>query len=82
MIGDGEAPKLAPITDAGSGAVNEKEKTLLAEIIRRVDTLFDGDLTDDDQLVYVNNVLNGKLLEFEEPVEQAANTPRRSSLPP
>jgi hypothetical protein len=32
-----------------------------------------GDITDDDQLVYVNNVLKGKLLESETLVEQAAN---------
>ena len=73
VIGDGEAPKLPPITDAGSGKINEKEKALLAEIIARVNTLFEGDVTDDDQLVYVNNVLKGKLLESKELAEQAAN---------
>jgi type I restriction enzyme R subunit len=35
VLGDGEAPKLAPLTEAGSGAVNEKETTRLAEIIER-----------------------------------------------
>ncbi len=35
--------------------------------------LFEGELTDDDQLVYVNNVLKGKLLESEELATQAAN---------
>ena len=39
----------------------------------RSTTLFEGDLTDDDRLVYVNNVLKGKLLESETLVEQAAN---------
>ncbi len=32
-----------------------------------------NELTDDDQLVYVNNVLKGKLLESEELVTQARN---------
>jgi type I restriction enzyme, R subunit len=32
-----------------------------------------GPLTDDDQLVYVNNVIKGKLLESEELVLQASN---------
>jgi type I restriction enzyme R subunit len=73
IIGDGEAPKLAPITEAGSGSINEKEKARFAEIIERVNTLFEGDLTDDDQLVYVNNVIKGKLLESEELVTQATN---------
>ncbi len=35
--------------------------------------LFEGDLTDDDQLVYVNNVIKGKLLESEALVVQASN---------
>ena len=43
--------------------MHEKEKALLAEIIAKVNDLFEGDLTDDDQLVYVNNVIKGKLLE-------------------
>jgi type I restriction enzyme R subunit len=38
-----------------------------------VNGLFDGDLTDDDQLVYVNNVIKEKLLESEELVTQTAN---------
>jgi type I restriction enzyme, R subunit len=73
LVLGGEAPKLAPLTEAGSGAINEKEKARLADIIERVNGLFEGDLTDDDQLVYVNNVIKGKLLECQELVEQAAN---------
>jgi type I restriction enzyme R subunit len=42
-------------------------------MIERVNNLFEGDLTDDDQLVYVNNFIKGKLLESEELVTQAAN---------
>jgi type I restriction enzyme R subunit len=71
--GAGEAPKLAGVAEVGSGSVQEKEKALLAEIIARVNDLFEGDLTDDDQLVYVNNVIKGKLLESEELVVQASN---------
>lgn len=72
-LGDGDAPKLPPISDAGSGSVQEKEKARLEEIVSRVNDLFQGDLTDDDQLVYVNNVIKGKLLESEELVLQASN---------
>lgn len=35
--------------------------------------LFQGELTDNDQLIYVNNVIKGKLLESETLVEQATN---------
>ncbi len=69
----GEAAKLAPITEAGSGTVQEKEKAYLREIIEKVNDLFEGDLTDQDKLVYVNNVIKGKLLESETLRQQAAN---------
>ena len=64
-LGEGETPKLEPITEAGSGSVQEKEKAWLDEIIEKVNDLFEGDLTDQDKLVYVNNVIKGKLLESE-----------------
>ncbi|ARK80115.1 type I restriction endonuclease subunit R [Burkholderia pseudomallei] len=67
----GESPKLSPMDDVGSGAVQDKQKAFLNEIIEKVNGLFEGDLTDDDQLVYVNGVLKGKLLENETLVQQA-----------
>ncbi len=69
----GENPKLTPITEAGSGSVQEEQKARLAEIIERVNDLFEGDLTDQDKLVYVNNVIMGKLMESETLKQQAAN---------
>lgn len=71
-LGDGESPKLEPVSEAGSGSVQEKEKALLAEIIEKVNDLFEGELTDQDKLVYVNNVLRGKLLESDLLRKQAA----------
>lgn len=65
--------KLAPIDAAGSGMVQEKQATYLNEIIEKVNGLFEGELTDDDQLVYVNGVLKGKLLENETLMQQAAS---------
>jgi type I restriction enzyme, R subunit len=62
-----------PITEAGGGSVQEKQKALLNEIIQRVNDLFEGELTDQDKLVYVNNVIMGKLLESETLRQQAAN---------
>ena len=68
----GEATKLAAM-EPGSGSVQEKEKARLAEIIDKVNDLFEGDLSDDDRLVYVNNVIKGKLLESEVLAQQANN---------
>ena len=72
-LGDDEAPKLAPLTETGSGSVQDKEKARLAEIIEKVNGLFEGELTDDDQLVYVNDVIKTKMLESDELVTQATN---------
>ena len=72
-LSEGENPKLEPITEAGSGSVQEKQKALLNEIIQKVNDLFEGDLTDQDKLVYVNNVIKGKLLESQKLKQQAAN---------
>jgi type I restriction enzyme R subunit len=69
----GEKPLLYPLTEAGGGSVQEKERARLNEIIEKVNTLFEGELSDEDKLVYVNNVLMGKLLESPTLVQQAAN---------
>ncbi len=74
---DDEYPKLTPMEVAGSGQVQEKEKAYLAEIISKVNDLFEGDLSDDDQLIYVNNVIKGKLLESKTLVQQAANNTKQ-----
>ena len=73
ILTDGPTPTLGPITEAGSGMVQEKEKAHLYEIIERVNDLFQGELTDQDKLVYVNNVIRGKLLESETLRQQAAS---------
>jgi type I restriction enzyme R subunit len=65
--------KLPPMDDVGSGGVQEKQQAYLAEIIEKVNGLFEGKLTDDDQLVYVNGVLKGKLLENATLVQQASS---------
>ena len=72
-LNKGEAEKLYPITEAGSGSVQEKEKVYMAEIIEKVNSLFDGELTDQDKLVYVNSVIKGKLLESAKLMQQATN---------
>jgi type I restriction enzyme R subunit len=69
----GEPVKLYVIEDAGSGQVQDKTRVALAELIEKVNDLFEGDLTPDDKLVYVNDVIKGKLMESERLAEQALN---------
>jgi len=67
---------LEPIREAGAGAVHEKEKAWLSELIERINDLFSGELTDADKLVYVREVLRTKLLESSLLQQQAANNSR------
>ena len=72
-LSDEDLPQLNPITEAGSGQVQEKEKARLSEIIARVNDLFEGELTDNDKLLYVDSVIKDKLLQSEILVKQATS---------
>jgi type I restriction enzyme R subunit len=69
----GDPVKIDPTDESGSGSVQDKDKIALAELISRVNDLFQGDLTPGDKLVYVNDVIKCKLMESEKLAEQAVN---------
>ncbi|MCB1077454.1 MAG: type I restriction endonuclease subunit R, partial [Verrucomicrobiae bacterium] len=75
-LNSGDAKPLPPITDPGGGSVRVKEKILLAQVIEKLNELFGADTSDDDQLLYVNGVLMGKMLESEKLRQQAASNTR------
>lgn len=72
-LGVGKTPKLDPITETGSGSVQDKEKVFMAELIEKLNELFGADTTEQDQLVYVNHVIRGKMLGSDTLRQQAAN---------
>ncbi|MGL5016920.1 MAG: type I restriction endonuclease subunit R [Luteolibacter sp.] len=72
-LNEGETPKLDPLSETGSGSVQEKEKIYMGELIAKLNELFGGDTTDRDQLVYANHVIRGKLLESPTLRQQAVN---------
>jgi len=72
-LNEDETPKLEPITEAGSGGVQEKTKVYMAELIEKLNELFGSETTEQDQLVYVNQVIRGKMLESQKLRQQAAN---------
>ena len=72
-LSEGDKPKLEPLAEVGGGALHEKQKALLTEIIQKVNDLFEGDLTDGDRLVYVNDVIKGKMLESDLLIKQAVS---------
>ena len=71
-LSDDDAPKLKPLTEVGSGALQEKQKVFLSEIIEQLNTLFGSDTTEGDQLSYANTLAE-KTLESEKLQQQAAN---------
>jgi len=82
MEGDGDY-RLQPMQESGSGQLQDKQKVLLSEILSGVNELFEGDLSDDDKLVYVNQVLKGKLMESELLTQQArSNTKAQFAASP
>jgi len=66
--GAGETPALQPVTDVGSGQVQDKHKQRLAEIIAAINDLFEGELTPGDQVSFFEAV---RIKMMEAPVLQA-----------
>lgn len=64
--------KLDPMTAAGTGQIQDKEKIKLSEIVQKVNDLFDGELTEHDMLAFVDNI-KGKMMESDLLVQQAMN---------
>ena len=73
--GDGDTPKLKPISAVGSAAVRDPDMVKLAEIIRKMNDLFEGELTDADQINFVNHIRD-KMLENPVLARQAAANKR------
>ena len=72
-LSHGETPKLGPITEAGSGSVQEQQKVYMAALIEKLNDLFGSETSEQDQLRYVNGTLLGKVAESETLQQQAAN---------
>ncbi|MDJ0390272.1 DEAD/DEAH box helicase family protein [Roseomonas sp. E05] len=72
-LSGGEAgPALTPVTQVGSGQVQDKHKLRLQEIILAMNDLFEGEITEGDAVAYVDTVLKEKMLESELLRSQAA----------
>lgn len=82
ILADEEYPTLAPMGEAGSGEVREKQTAYLSEIIAKLNDLFGSDTTDGDQLSFVKAITT-KMAESELLRSQAnANTKEQFSASP
>lgn len=64
--------KLKPASAVGTASLQEKERILLSVILQRMNELFEGDLSDNDQLSYART-LHGTILDNAMLVQQAKN---------
>lgn len=83
-LGGGQAAEpLRPVTETGSGQVQDKHKQRLQEIIAAINDLFEGEITEGDAVAYVDGVIKTKLLESDLLRSQAAaNTKEQFSNSP
>ena len=71
-LAGGDTPKLAPITEAGSGSVQEQQKVYMAELIAKLNDMFGGDTSDQDKLRFASYTFE-KVLESDKLRQQAHN---------
>ena len=75
-LAGGDAPEgLKPVTEVGSGQIQDRHKQLLAQIIQALNDLFEGELTDGDRVAFAESVRT-KLMESETLRAQAAANTR------
>ena len=74
---DGDPIPLAPITEAGSGKLQEQQKVYMAELIAKLNELFGNDTAEQDQLSYVNGTIFGKMVESPTLKQQASNNSKQ-----
>ncbi|MGK9453003.1 type I restriction enzyme subunit R domain-containing protein [Acidithiobacillus caldus] len=61
-------------TQTGSGEVRDRHKESLDAILQAINAVFAGEIDPQDKLIYVNNVIKGKLLDCELLVQQAIHS--------
>lgn len=80
---EGETEPLVPLTEAGSGQPQDKHRMRIAEIVRAINDLFDGEVSEADAVTYVDSVIKGKMMENEAlRAQAAANTPEQFANSP
>eukprot|EP01037_Dinobryon_pediforme_P005926 gene5926-5995_t len=73
--GAGETPPLQPVTEVGSGQLQDKHKMRLAEIVAAINDLFEGDLTPGDTVSFFDAVKT-KMMEAPLLIAQATANPK------
>lgn len=82
-LGEGTAEPLRPMTATGTGEAQDKQRMRLLEIVKAINDLFDGEVSEGDAVTYVDQVIKGKMMENEALRAQAqANGPEQFANSP
>lgn len=68
-----------PISDVGSGVAKDSEKEFLSHIVQKINSLFEGNFTDDDVLNYARTITD-KVLENNKVVDQVKNNTKEQAM--
>ena len=68
-----------PISDVGSGIAKDPEKEFLSHIVQKINSLFEGNFTDDDVLNYARTITD-KVLENNKVVDQVKNNTKEQAM--
>jgi type I restriction enzyme R subunit len=74
LAGGEPAEGLKPPTDVGSGQVQDRQKQRLGEIIRALNDLFEGELTDGDRVAFAESIRSKMMESATLRAQAAANT--------
>ena len=70
---------LEPISEVGSGVAKDPEKEFLSHIVQKINSLFDGNFTDDDVLNYARTITD-KVMENNKVVDQVKNNTKEQAM--
>ncbi len=62
-LGEGAAEPLKPMGETGTGQPQDRHRMRLAEIVKALNDLFEGDVTGSDAVTYVDHVIKAKMME-------------------
>lgn len=70
---------LEPISEVGSGVAKDPEKEFLSHIVQKINSLFEGNFTDDDVLNYARTITD-KVMENNKVVDQVKNNTKEQAM--
>ena len=70
---------LEPISEVGSGIAKDPEKEFLSHIVQKINSLFEGNFTDDDVLNYARTIKD-KVMENNKVVDQVKNNTKEQAM--